>query len=595
MNKIYTTKGVVYAFLIVFLGTLSLQSIATGTPIAPPGQPRYLSMSIMNVENDDSYLPLMERAAKAGVNSFVLNVNWDHVYRKRGSIADWGQIDKEAELAKRLGCKIMLRVWVARHGDGNDGAEGWWPDNVRPVSGDGVRHKDVNGFSFSATEAVNEANGFVREVMEHFRPRQQAGEIVLVTVVANNASEIGYSVDAHNPANNKNELQLFDYSYYSKKAFREWVQAKYRTLAELNKIWNSDYSRFSDIEPPYIKGDVWSGHYGKIGVDWYLFRHSTLKGVIDGFIDVVKGVDGNYKYYNDMGSCYDGLSVLRGTLGFIDLNAKADGFKVNDGAYYPHRFAADLLRSNLPGKIIGNELGNVNGIDEGVWRGFINETYEHGADWFNLFGLDREFNFVNYENLIKETAAKWLDKPVQAINPTQTVTYTLSEAIREGTGKVQGKWRGEYAKTEKPIRVLLIEDLLENKTDGNQLPRVVKNIPDQQGKVDQSFNYEIPAGTFTDPDGIIASITVKGLPNGITFNNLKFSGIPTASGEFIVVVTARDDKGGEVETQFKLRVAQKNGENLSPLVSQEIPVQQGKVGQAFGYEIARGTFTDPDG
>ena len=382
MSEIYTTRRVVCLLLVCLLGSWTLGT--AGTPAKPPGQPRYLSMSIMNVEDGDSYLPLMERAARDGVNSFVLNVNWDHVYRKRGTAADWSQLDKEAALAKRLNCKIMLRVWVARHSDGKEGPDAWWPSEVRPVSGDGVRHKDVNGYSFSATEAVNEANGFVREVMEHFRPRQQAGEIVLVTVVANNASEIGYSVDAHSPATNKNELQLFDYSYHSIRDFRQWAQAKYQTLSELNKAWSSDYSRFSDINPPYVKGDIWSGHYGKIGMDWYLFRHHVLKKTINGFIDVVKSVDGSYKYYNDMGSCYDGLSVLRGTLGFIDLSTRADGLKVNDGAYYPHRFAADLLRSNMPGKIIGNELGNLNGIDTGVWRDFINETYEHGADWFNL-------------------------------------------------------------------------------------------------------------------------------------------------------------------------------------------------------------------
>ncbi len=597
MNKIYTTKGGVYAFLIVFLGALAIQVRAAVKPIAPPGQPRYLSMSIMNVEDDDSYLPLMERAAKAGINSFVLNVNWDHIYRKRGSAADWSQIDKEAELAKRLGCKIMLRVWVARHSDGKEGAEGWWPDDVRPVSGDGVRHKDLNGFSFSATEAVNEANAFVREAMQHFRPRQQAGEIVLVTVVANNASEIGYSVDAQNPVNEKNELQLFDYSYHSKIEFRTWLQAKYQTLAGLNKAWNSDFSRFSDIHPPYIKGDVWSGHYGNAGMDWYLFRHYVLKRTINGFIDTIKGVDSGYRYYNDVGSCYDGLSQLRGTFGFTDLGIKTDGLKVNDGPYYPHRFAADLLRSNMPGKIIGNELGHANGIDVGVWRDFVNETYEHGADWLNFFGIDRDFNFVHHENLIREMADKWLKTPVQTITPTQTVTYTLSEAIRQGTNKVQEKWRDEYAKTQKPIRVLLIDDVFDNKPVENLPPQVSKALPDQQGKVGQSFTYEIPAGTFTDPDGTIASITAKGLPTGITLTDRKFAGSPTTSGEFVVTVTARDDKGAEVSTQFKFKVDPKesNGANQPPVVNKIIPDQQGKVGQSFTYEIAGGTFTDPDG
>ena len=545
----------------------------------------------MNVENGDAYLPIMERAAAAGVNSFLLNVNWDHIYRQRGVAADWSQVDKEAELARRLGCKVMLRVWVARHDDNGN----WWPENVRPVSSAGIRHNVLNGFSFSAQEAVNEANGFVREVMEHFRPLQQAGQIPLVTVVANNASEMGYSVDANNPASGKNELQMFDYSYYSKLAFKEWVQRKYQTLAELNKAWSSDYSRFSDIEPPYIKGDVWSGNYGKIGQDWYLFRHYALKKVIDGFVDTVKGVDGSYKYYNDMGSCYDGLSGLRATYGFKDLCAKTDGLKVNDSHTYPHRFAADLLRSNLPGKIIGNELGREDGVDRQVWRDFINETYEHGADWFNLFGFDRPFNFPDIEGIVKETAVKWLDKPVPSIQTTQTVTYTLSEAIRQGTNAARERWNTEYAKTKKPIEVLLIEDVLGEVPGVNQPPKVSQPLADLQGKVGQAFDHEIPNNTFTDSDGSIVNLTATGLPAGIALTGWKLAGKPTTSGTFTVTVTARDDKGAEVSAPFKFTVAQQDAANQPPKVVLPIHDQRGGVGQAFDYEIPKETFTDPDG
>ena len=591
MTKIYTTRGVVCTFLIVFLSSWATQALATSNPIPPPGQPRYLSLSIMNVESGDAYLSIMERAAAAGVNSFLINVNWEHIYSERGKPADWSQVDKEAELAQRLGCKIMLRVWVARHNDG----DGWWPDNVRPVSGEGIRRNGLNGFSFSAPEAVAEANGFVRDVMEHFRPRQQAGQIPLVMVVANNTSEIGYSVDAFNPSNGKNELQMFDYSHYSKLAFREWVQRKYRTLAELNKAWFSDYSRFSDIDPPYIKGDVYSGNYGNKGMDWYLFRHSTLKSLIDGFVDTVKGVDKSYKYLNDMGSCYDGLSPLRATLGFKDLSSKTDGLKVNDHHEYPHRFAMDLLRSNLPGKFIGNELGRESGVDKQVWRDFINETYEHGADWMNLFGFDRPFNFPDIEDLIKETAAKWLRQPVQSIQTTQTVTYTLSEAIWQGTNAVQGRWRTEYNKTRKPIEVLLTEGALGNTPTQNQPPKVNQPIPDQQGKVGQPFNYEIPANTFTDSDGYVASLTARGLPGGIAQASWKLAGKPTASGTYNVTITARDNNGAEVSNQFKFTVTQEDAVNQPPKINQPIPDQRANAGQALDYEIPKATFTDPDG
>lgn len=356
MNPFYAIRAGVHTLLLALLLFHAQSASADSVNPGPPGNPRYLSMSIMNVEGDDSYLPIMERAAAAGVNSFLLNVNWDRIYPKRGVAADWSQIDKEAALAQKLGCKIMLRIWLARHNDGEDRPDAWWPENVRPTSGDGLRHQHVNGFSFSAQDAVNEANGFVREVAQHFRTRQQSGQIVLVGVVANNASEIGYSVDTYNPNNGKNELQMFDYSYYSKQAFRVWLESKYKTTAALNRVWFSDYSRFSDVHPPYSKGDGYSGNYGNAGRDWYLFRHEVLKKTIDRFGNTLRQVDGSYKYYLDMGSVYDGLSPLRATFGFKNLAENTDAIKINDAPGYPHRFAMDLLRSNSGNRIIGNEF-----------------------------------------------------------------------------------------------------------------------------------------------------------------------------------------------------------------------------------------------
>lgn len=419
---------------------------------------RYLSLSIMNVEGDDSYLSVMEKAAAAGINAFYLNVNWERIHPTRDAAAQWEQVDKQAALAEKLGCKIMLRLWLARHDDST-----WWPAATQTVSGAGIHRKLLGGFSFNDQKAVAEANEFVREVAEHFRPRQQAGQIVLVAIATTGTAEAGYNVDAFVPALGKDSEQAFDYSPPSRAAFRTWLEAKYGDVQTLNTAWNSQYARFDEIEPPYTAGDVWSGNYGAAGRDWYLFRHESLKTLMDGFILTLIRVEPSYQYVHDFGSCYDALSVLRATLAFKDLCERADGIKVNDANSYPHRFATDLMRSNLPGKIIGHEVGNVGPGEVADWRRYIDEAFEHGADWVNLFGFDRDFNFPRGEELVKETNTKWLQTPRTKIEPTQTVRYTLSEAFHEGTGKVQERWRGEFDKTQQPITVILEEDML----DGN--------------------------------------------------------------------------------------------------------------------------------
>ncbi|MBU1823139.1 MAG: beta-galactosidase, partial [Bacteroidetes bacterium] len=544
-------------------GTTTVPVPPTPIPPATGPSPRYLSLSILNVVSGDFYLPVIQAAADAGVNSFLLNVNWERIYSKRGEAPDWSQIDKQADLAISLGCKLMLRVWTARH---NDGDQGWWPEETRPVSGDGIKRGLLGGYSFSDQNAVNEANAFVREVMEHFRPRQQAGHILFVSVVTTNASEIGYSVDAFNPILQENTLQVFDYSYHSLRAFREWARNKYKTLTNLNKVWNSDFSNFDDITPPYVYNNPWSAHYYKIGEDWYLFRHWALKNLMAKFRATVRQVDPTYKYYEDMGSCYDPLSIIRATLGFKDLCKDSDGLKINDAPHYNHRFAMDLIRSNLPGKMIGNEFEAVSLDYRNDWKQQVDESFEHGADWVNIFGFDRLPFFYEVEPLVRQTAATWLSSPKPPITTTQTVTYTLSEAFRDGnTSQVEGRWNTEYEASKKPIRVLLMEDMLGETTFENALPTVQTPLTDQQATVSQWFQYDVPRTTFADADGFITGITATGLPSGMSLVDWRIEGRVFTDGQYTVSVTARDDKGAQVTTQFRLTVVASPSDNVFSL------------------------------
>ncbi len=531
------------------------------SPARTAGTPtRYLSFSLLNVSDDESYISMMEKFAAAGVNSFLLNVNWDRIHRTKVDNANWAQLDKQVALAERLGCKVMLKVWVARHDD----AGGWWPEQTRPISGDGFKRGLLGGFSLSDAKAVEEANAFIREVMEHFKPKQQAGQILWVTVANTNASEIGYTVDGFDPEKKENTVQTFDYSQPSILAFQGWVQAKYSTLANTNKAWGSDYSRFSDIYPPYTKNQPWSAHLGKIGLDWYLFRHWALRNVITTYRKTVREVDPTYRYYQDMGSCYDGMSNVRATLAFKDLCKDTDGLKVNDAPTYPHRFAMDLIRSNLPGKIIGNEVERISPDYRWYWKDQIDQSFEHGADWVNIFGF-YENNLDEIGGILREMSAKWLEAPKQIISTSQTITYTLSDVITQGTSQAQTKWQLEYAVSRKPINVILLEDLLGETTIGN-LPPVVKTpLASQQASANNRFEYEIPKETFTDPDGQIAGIKAAGLPTGLSLVGWRIEGNAATSGDYTISITATDNLGSQVTTQFRLTVVASTSDNVFSL------------------------------
>ncbi len=120
-------------------------------------------------------------------------------------------------------------------------------------------------------------------------------------------------------------------------------------------------------------------------------------------------------------------------------------------------------------------------------------------------------------------------------------------------------------------------------------------IPDQSGTVGVSLSYEVARETFTDADGTVASVSFAGLPAGLTASGWRVSGVPSSAGTHTVSVTATDNAGASVSTQFKLTVSAAGGSNQPPVVARLIPDQSGTVGVSLSYEVARETFTDADG
>ncbi|WP_428658334.1 putative Ig domain-containing protein [Runella sp.] len=131
-------------------------------------------------------------------------------------------------------------------------------------------------------------------------------------------------------------------------------------------------------------------------------------------------------------------------------------------------------------------------------------------------------------------------------------------------------------------------------TVNNQAPTVAAIIPDQAAVVQQAYSYTLPTDLFKDADGTIASITVKNAPAGITLNQGKLAGTPTAAGEFVVVLRGTDNGGSWVETSFRL-IVKATSANLPPVVADAIPGQSAVVGTSFTYTVPAKSFKDPEG
>jgi T1SS-143 domain-containing protein len=128
----------------------------------------------------------------------------------------------------------------------------------------------------------------------------------------------------------------------------------------------------------------------------------------------------------------------------------------------------------------------------------------------------------------------------QNISNTPTASRTLTITIADGDGGI-----GAYFTT---ISV----------TPQNDAPVLSAPVVDQSTNIYSAMNFQVPAGSFTDPDGDTLSYSATGLPSWLSFDaaTRTFSGTPsaTAIGSTTVRVTATDAGGLSVFDEFVVTV-----------------------------------------
>jgi lysophospholipase L1-like esterase len=529
---------------------------------------RWIALAFLNVDVGVGRPEVLRQAVADGVNAIHVNVNWEKVYKTRNSIPDWSLADSQVAIAKELGVKVILRIWVGRHEPG-DQSSLWWTRQQKPIDPEGKYANGVQCFSYFDKPSVEDAANFVREVAEHYKVHQQEKRILYTTVVNSQASETHFNLEGRDN-NGRPYMTTFDYSDVAIAAFRQWLQVKYKTIGALNKAWNSDYSGFDKAKPLSYPGTSYTYNFPwQIGQDWYLFRHDGLKKFIDKMVVTIKSVDNTYQFVPDFGSVFDPSSILRGTYAFKTLAQNCDGVKNNDAPSHPHAFIADLLRSNLkPGQWIGTEVdGSVSSATQSDYNNHIDEWFSHGGNLVNIFGFDRPEVYGRIKNSIIRAKSKWLDDPyVQPIDPMETMSYSVLSALqRVGTYDVQQEWKAKATSAKNPVRIILDESIIQTIPVDNIAPVVQKAIPDQATRLGEDFTYEIDQATFADEDGYIAFVSAEGLPEGLSLTNWKVSGRTLYPGQYRVKIKANDNAGGTVETSFTLTVANSNRKNVVSL------------------------------
>ncbi|MGL9719656.1 putative Ig domain-containing protein [Symbiopectobacterium sp.] len=138
-------------------------------------------------------------------------------------------------------------------------------------------------------------------------------------------------------------------------------------------------------------------------------------------------------------------------------------------------------------------------------------------------------------------------------------------------------------------------------TNVNDAPVVSGTLPPQSVAQDGSFNFTVPAGTFTDPDGDALTLSAtlsdgSALPSWLHFDASTgtFSGTPSNGdvGNLSIKVTATDGSNASISTSFGLTITNIND---APVVATPIPAQNVAQDGSLNFTVPAGTFNDPDG
>jgi Secretion system C-terminal sorting domain/Beta-galactosidase len=480
----FSCRGVLntpFYIVLIFLYLFNYQQL-----IAQDNQ-RYLTLSLVNIDerSDELNLKEIEKAHQMGYNAVSIAVLWDFVKVYRANTPNpWIQIDNQMKKIKSLGMKVCVRIWV--NGWCGDNAGQWcsgFDPNEIMTSGDfkydfsqgGTGKRSMTSFASNST--LTRMKNFTFEVLERYKKYQEDGDILYVSLANTGEQELGY------PTGSLGIRGLFDYSPPTVEAYRVWLRRKYcNDLENLKAAWGESYDglkSFNEINPKYSIYYQFSFD-GADGKDWFIFRNYLLKRFSTEFIQTVKSVKVTrpFKIINDYGSVFDDISVSRGTMTFQDIGQGTDGIKVNNGPNYNHRFAMDLIRSNMPNKWIMNEaevqevLPNQSESVAYASATFqqIDQSFQHGAKMVSVFtGMSLPETMINTTKVIEVASKKWLNNPlpIQVSSSGRTINK-VSELLQDG-GCFQGaggckiisNWQEIFSKNGgKPVEVILEEDLL---------------------------------------------------------------------------------------------------------------------------------------
>jgi beta-galactosidase len=197
-------------------------------------------------------------------------------------------IDRLMDLAHRHGLKVMLNTIV-------DVAPSWIYRKYRDASMvtlDGRRigpqvqpHRQIGGLGlcFNHEPAMRHMGDFMRETVQRYtgHPALAMWNVASEPELTSSMAEMRlYADDAGRMGD------MLCYCARCERRFKEWLEAKYRSIDRLNLSWNRNYAQFDDIELPLTRNS-----FNDV-IDWRMFFVDTLGENVRLRFDIAREADG---------------------------------------------------------------------------------------------------------------------------------------------------------------------------------------------------------------------------------------------------------------------------------------------------------------
>jgi len=129
-------------------------------------------------------------------------------------------------------------------------------------------------------------------------------------------------------------------------------------------------------------------------------------------------------------------------------------------------------------------------------------------------------------------------------------------------------------------------------TTPNSGPVLNAALPARETWRNTGFWIQLPANTFSDPNGDALTWSASGLPAGLTFDATTrvITGYATTLGTYNVTVSVSDGRGGSTSTSFAIYVT-----NAQPVYNGGLPNRNGQLNEQVNWPLPAGAFSDANG